>query len=46
MARDRPFVITILAILALIGAAQALIITLQMLHLLPVWIGEIALLDL
>ena len=41
MARDRPFVITILAILALIGAAQALIITLQMLHLLPVWIGEI-----
>jgi hypothetical protein len=41
MARDRPFVITILAILALIGAAQALIITLQMLHLLPVWIGEL-----
>jgi hypothetical protein len=41
MARDRPFVVTILALLALLGAAQALIVTLQMLHLLPVYIGEL-----
>jgi hypothetical protein len=41
MARDRPFVITILAIFALLGAAVALIATLQMLHLLPVFVGEL-----
>lgn len=41
MARDRPFVITILAIFALLGAAMALIATLQMLHLLPVFVGEL-----
>lgn len=40
MAKNRPFVITILAILALLGAALALISTLQMLHLLPISIGE------
>ena len=40
MARDRPFVITLLAIFALLGAAQALFVTLQMLHILPVYIGE------
>jgi hypothetical protein len=41
MARDRPFVITLLAIFALLGAAQALFVTLQYLHLLPVNIGEL-----
>jgi hypothetical protein len=40
MARNRPFVITLLAIFALLGAAQALFVTLQMLHILPVSIGE------
>ena len=41
MARDRPFVITLLAIFALLGAAQALFVTLQYLHILPVSIGEL-----
>jgi len=41
MARDRPFVITLLAILAILGFAQAAIVTLQMLHLLPIWVGPI-----
>jgi uncharacterized BrkB/YihY/UPF0761 family membrane protein len=41
MARERPFVITLLAILALLGAAQALIVTLQMLHLLPIYVGQL-----
>lgn len=41
MARERPLGITILAILALIGAAGALIVTLQMLHLLPVYVGQL-----
>jgi hypothetical protein len=40
MARERPLGITILAILALIGAAWALIATLQMLHILPVFVGQ------
>ena len=41
MARNRPFVVTILAILAGLAAIQALIYTLQMLHLLPIWIGNV-----
>ncbi len=41
MARDRPFVITILAILAGLAAVQALIYTLQMLHLFPIYIGNV-----
>lgn len=41
MARERPLGITILAILALIGAAGALIVTLQMLHLLPIYVGQL-----
>jgi hypothetical protein len=41
MARNRPFVITLLAIFALLGAAQALFVTLQMLHILPINIGEL-----
>jgi hypothetical protein len=41
MARNRPFVITLLAIFALLGAAQALFVTLQYLHILPINIGEL-----
>jgi hypothetical protein len=41
MAKERPLGITILAILALLGAAWALIVTLQMLHLLPIFVGEL-----
>jgi hypothetical protein len=41
MARERPLGITILAILALIGAVGALIVTLQMLHLLPIYVGQL-----
>jgi hypothetical protein len=41
MARERPLGITILAILALIVAAGALIVTLQMLHLLPIYVGQL-----
>jgi hypothetical protein len=40
--KHRPIGITILAILALFGAAMAFIYTLQMLHLLPVWIGPVS----
>ncbi|HSD57345.1 MAG TPA: hypothetical protein VLB04_04105 [Methanotrichaceae archaeon] len=42
MVRERPLGITILAILALLGAAWALIVTLQMLHLLPVFVGQLS----
>jgi hypothetical protein len=41
MGRNRPFVITLLAILVLFAFAQAAVVTLQMLHLLPVWIGPV-----
>jgi hypothetical protein len=41
MAKERPLGITILAILALLGAAWALIVTLQMLHLLPIFVGQL-----
>jgi hypothetical protein len=41
MAKNRPFVITLLAILVIFAFAQAAIMTLQMLHLLPVWIGPV-----
>jgi len=41
MAKERPLGITILAILALLGAAGALIVTLQMLHLLPIYVGQL-----
>lgn len=42
MARERPIGVTILAILAFIGAINALVYTLQMLHLLPTYIGPVA----
>ena len=42
MAKERPIGVTILAILALFGAANAFIYTLQMLHLLPTYLGPVA----
>jgi hypothetical protein len=42
MAKTRPLGVTILAFLAILGAINALIVTLQMLHILPVFIGPIA----
>ncbi len=42
MAKERPIGVTILAILAFLGAFNALIYTLQMLHLLPTYIGPVA----
>jgi len=41
MAKNRPIGITVLAVLALLGAAWALIVTLQMLHLLPIFVGQL-----
>ena len=42
MAKERPIGVTLLAFLAILGAINALIYTLQMLHLLPVFIGPVA----
>lgn len=42
MEKSRPLGVTILAFLAILGAVNALIYTLQMLHILPVFIGPIA----
>ena len=42
MASERPIGVTILAFLAILGAVNAFIYTLQMLHLLPTFIGPIA----
>jgi len=42
MATERPFGVTILAILAALAALASFIYTLQMLHLLPTFIGPIA----
>jgi hypothetical protein len=42
MEKERPIGVTILAFLALLGAANAFIYTLQMLHLLPTYIGPVA----
>ncbi|MDD4255157.1 MAG: hypothetical protein PHP59_07240 [Methanofollis sp.] len=41
MARNRPFGITVLAFLAILAAIQAMVYTLQMLHLLPVTLGPV-----
>jgi hypothetical protein len=40
--KERPIGVTILAILAGLGALMALIYTLQMLHILPYYIGPVA----
>ena len=42
MAKERPIGVTILAFLAILGAVNAFIYTLQMLHLLPTYLGPIA----
>jgi hypothetical protein len=42
MARERPIGVTILAIVAIIAAVNAFIVTLQMLHLLPTYLGPVA----
>jgi hypothetical protein len=42
MAKERPVGVTLLAILALLGALNALVFTLQMLHILPTYIGPVA----
>ena len=42
MVKERPIGVTILAFLAILGAVNALIYTLQMLHLLPTYLGPIA----
>jgi len=42
LTKQRPVGVTILAILAVLGAINALIYTLQMLHILPVIIGNVA----
>ena len=41
MKKTRPLGVTILAILAILGALHALIYTLQMLHLLPMFYGPV-----
>ena len=41
-AKERPIGVTILAFLAILGAINAFIYTLQMLHLLPTVIGPVA----
>jgi hypothetical protein len=42
MEKTRPIGITILAFVAIIGAINAFIYTLQMLHLLPTYLGPVA----
>jgi len=43
--KERPVGVTLLAVLAMLGALQALIYTLQMLHILPYYIGPVAFWD-
>jgi hypothetical protein len=42
MTKNRPIGVTFIAILALLGALNALIVTLQYLHILPVYVGQVA----
>ena len=42
MEQSRPIGVTILAFLAILGAINAFIYTLQMLHILPTYIGPVA----
>jgi len=42
LGKERPIGVTILVILAILGAINALIYTLQMLHILPTYIGNVA----
>jgi hypothetical protein len=42
MTTNRPIGVTFIAFLAILGAINALIVTLQYLHLLPVYVGKVA----
>ena len=42
MTKNRPIGVTFIAILAILGAINALIVTLQYLHILPVYVGQVA----
>ena len=42
MTVNRPIGVTFIAFLAILGAINALIVTLQYLHLLPVYVGQVA----
>jgi hypothetical protein len=42
MTINRPIGVTLLAFLAILGAINALIVTLQYLHILPVYVGQVA----
>jgi hypothetical protein len=42
MTKNRPIGVTFIAILAILGALNALIVTLQYLHILPVYVGQVA----
>jgi hypothetical protein len=42
MTTNRPIGVTFIAFLAILGAVNALVITLQYLHILPVYIGQVA----
>ena len=42
MTTNRPIGVTFIAFLAILGAINALIVTLQYLHILPVYVGQVA----
>ncbi len=42
MTTNRPIGVTFIAFLAILGAVNAFIITLQYLHILPVYVGQVA----
>lgn len=42
MMKERPLGVTVLVVLSILGAINAVIYTLQMLHLLPTYIGPVA----
>jgi hypothetical protein len=42
MTVNRPIGVTFIAFLAILGAMNALIVTLQYLHILPVYVGQVA----
>lgn len=42
MTKDRPIGVTVISILVLFGAVMAIIFALQMLHILPVFLGPVA----
>jgi hypothetical protein len=42
MTVNRPIGVTFIAFLAILGAINALIVTLQYLHILPVYVGQVA----